>query len=647
MTAAARVRAVAGRLRGRLSLPLFIKELTEAAARRRTYVVRTVYAGTLFLLAILFARDVLFPEGDAFTVLGRGGELYAIVMLIQFGGVYLFLPAITAAAITAEKERNTLGLLFLTKLSPTKIVLEKYLGRVFPMLCLTLLSLPLLGVAYTLGGLDFSLLFEGVVRLAATILMIGAIGIACSAWCRTTAGAFMSTYAVLLMLFPGLPFIAEELGLFRIYSGGLAQSIARAGVAIKLLPEEQASIMIFFGPYPVIRWLEMTQRQYAGVLPTTFLATRSAWVTLWQATPLLLPTIAGLVTARLVLVPRAEVKPKRYFARAFASLDRWFRDLNDRYAKGIEVIKTRGGLPDYAPVAWRETTKTTLGSFRYLVRMLLIIEVPVLFIGLLGAGSSDGFGTGLLSLIAALLWGGSALIVAAKAAGLFPGERARQSLDVLLSTPMPTRQVLREKLAGVWRLILVASVPMMTTWGLIAYLRYSVGGTFSDHGVLFLMLAVSVTATHLALTAYLALLIGLRVPTQSRAVLASITVLTTICLVGPIAHLVYETGRTTNYYSPPPVGLSLYSPATVLGELLDTRRDPSDLLLLLLGNTVLYGGLALTLRWACYHYAGQWLGRDENEPAVPILERPTPRTSADGPASMEPTETATPAEAIG
>jgi len=638
VTAAAKIRAAAGRLRGRLSLPLFVKELTEAAARRRTYVVRTVYAGTLFLLAILFARDVLFPEGDAFTVLGRGGELYAIVMLIQFGGIYLFLPALTAAAITAEKERNTLGLLFLTKLSPTKIVLEKYLGRVFPMLCLTLLSLPLLGVAYTLGGLEFSLLFEGVVRLAATILMIGAIGIACSAWCRTTAGAFISTYGVLLMLFPGLPFVAEELGLFRVYSGGLAQSIAQAGVAIKLLSEEQAAIMAFFGPYPVIRWLETTQRQYGGMVPTAFLI-HSPLVALWQATPLLLPTVAGLVTARLVLVPRAEVKPKRYFARAFASLDRWFRDLNDRYAKGIEVIKTRGGLPDYAPVAWRETTKTTLGSFRYLMRMLLIIEVPVLFIGLLGAGSSDNFGSGLLSLIAALLWGGSALLVAAKAAGLFPGERARQSLDVLLSTPMPTRQILREKLAGVWRLILVAAVPMMTTWGLIAYLRYSVGGNFSERGVLFLALAASITVTHLALTAYLALLVGLRVPTQSRAVLLSITVLTAVCLAGPIAQLVYETGSNDYSSVSSSVVLSLYSPATVLGEMFDDRRDPGELIVLLVGNAVLYGGLALTLRWACYASAGNWLGRDENEPAVPILEQPAaPRESPSEARAAEPVE---------
>lgn len=641
------VRDRLNRARARLALPLFVKELTEAAARRRTYVVRTVYAGSLFLLAILFARDVLFPTGDAFAVLGRGGELYAIVMLIQFGGVYLFLPALTAASITAEKERNTLGLLLLTKLSPTKIVLEKYLGRVFPMLCLTLLSLPLLGVAYTLGGLELSLLFEGVLRLAVTILMIGAIGVACSAWCRTTAGAFISTYAIVLALFPGLPVIAEEFGLFRPYGGGLAQGIAKVGVDLRLWSEERDSIFLFFGAYPVIRWMDTRSLNAAG-LPTAFLA-RPAWVVLLQTLPLLVPTIASLVAARLVLVPRAEVKPKRYLARAFVALDRSFREWNDRYAKGIEVIKTRGTLPDYAPVAWRETTKTTLGSFRYLVRMLLLVEVPVLFIGLLGAGSSDQFGSGLLTMVAALLWLGAGLLVASKAAGLFPGERARQSLDVLLATPMPSRQIVREKLAGVWRLILVSAVPLMSTFGLIAYLRFSVNGTFGHYGVIYVMLAASVTITHLALTAYLSLLVGLRLPTQSRAVLLSITILTVLCLAGPITQLVTEAGRGRFYYNgdEPSAALSLYSPASVLGEMLATPNNPERFTILLFGNTILYGGLALTLRWLCYRSAGEWLGRDENEPPPPILEGLGAKRTTPAAYPAETADMTQPAEAIG
>lgn len=602
------------RLRAKLVLPLFVKELTEASSRRRTYVLRTLYAGALFLLAVLFARDVLFSTGEAFAVLGRGGELFGTVMLIQFGGVYLFLPALTAASITAEKERNTLGLLLLTKLSPTKIVLEKFLSRVFPMLCLAALSLPLLGVAYTLGGLDFPMLFEGVVRLVATILMIGSIGVACSAWCRTTAGAFLSTYAILGLMTIGPVLVVSSLGI----RPSDITFISEALDAVRLIPssDAEAVVGIFLGPLPVIEWMNAANRRMAG-FGTAFLS-RSPWLALWQTAPLLLPGVMALVAARLVLVRRAEVKPKRYLARAFAALDRKFREWNDRYAKGIEIIKTRGSLPDYSPIAWRETTKTTLGSFRSLVRLLLLVETPVLFIAVAGAGDYNAYSAGMLGLIAGLLWLGSGLLVAAKGSGLFAGERAKQTLDVLLTTPLPTRRIIREKLAGVWRLIFVVAVPLMTTFLLIAYMRYAVTGVITAAGVLYVAAASSVTVTHLALTAYLSLLVGLRVPTQSRAVLASIAVLAALCLAGPIAHMVAEVGQGYQQHNRL---FSLYSPATVVGELMDMQASEAELFALFFGNTVIYGGLALLLRWACYHYARNWLGRDENEAAAPILER--------------------------
>ena len=39
-----------------------------------------------------------------------------------------------ASAISQEKERDTLGLLFLTDLTPWELTLQKYIGRLIPML---------------------------------------------------------------------------------------------------------------------------------------------------------------------------------------------------------------------------------------------------------------------------------------------------------------------------------------------------------------------------------------------------------------------------------------------------------------------------------------------------------------------------------
>jgi ABC-type transport system involved in multi-copper enzyme maturation permease subunit len=596
-----------------MALPLFVKDLTEAASRRRTYVLRTLYAGLLFVLALIFARDVLFAFGDGFAVLGRGGKVYMTVMLIQFGGVYLFLPAFTTASITAEKERNTLGLLFLTKLSPTKIVLEKFLGRIFPMLSLALLSLPLLGVAYTLGGLDAPLLVEGFVRLIATIIMVGAIGIACSSWCRTTAGAFLLTYAVLALLFPGPIFLVQALGLRP--DSFIIEFLGEIASSMRLLPMEapDAIVALFLGPLPIIAWLEQMSRN-TGQL--AFLA-KPAWLSIWQTMPLLMMASASLVVARLALVRRAEAKSKRYLARAFARLDIAFRELNNRYAKGIEIVKTRNTLPDYDPVAWRETTKTTLGSFRYLVRILLLVEIPVLLIGVPSAGSFDQMGVEALGLVGGMLWLGGGLLATVKGAGLFTTERSRQSLDVLLTTPMTTSTILRQKLAGIWRLIVVCLVPVATTLMLLGYLRYSVYGSFLGMGLFFFLIGTLILLTHFALAAYLATYVGLRMTTQSRAMLTSVAVLVAMCLTGPVLRLVFD---SDHYYARFWPG-SIYSPTAVIGELFWTQLETGDLVYLLIANTVVYGGLALALRIACSLQASRLLGRAENEPIQPLGQR--------------------------
>jgi len=616
------------RLRGRIALPLFVKDLTEAASRRRTYVLRSLYAGVLFVLAVIFARDVLFPYGDGFAVLGRGSKLYMTVMLIQFGGVYLFLPAFTAAAITAEKERNTLGLLFLTKLSPTKIVLEKFLGRTFPMLSLALLSLPLLGVAYTLGGLDSPLLIEGFVRLVATIVMIGAIGIACSAWCRTTAGAFLSTYAVLALLFPGPVFVMESLGLRR--GDFLVDVVSELASSLRLMPidEPESVAGLLLGPLPMIAWLDQMNRNTGGQL--AFLA-KPAWLSLWQTLPLLLMAFASLVFARIVIVRRAEAKSKRYLARAFIRIDAAFRDMNNRYAKGIEIVKTRNSLPDYDPVAWRETTKTTLGSFRYLVRILLLVEIPVLLIGVPSAGSFDRMGINALALIGGMLWLGGSLLATVKGAGLFTTERSRQSLDVLLTTPMPTNVILRQKFTGVWRLIVVCLVPVATTMMLLGYLRYSVFGSFLNQGFFFTFVAIVILLTHFALAAYLATYVGLRMTTQSRAMLTSVAILVAMSLTGPVLRLVLD---GDHYYARFWPG-SIYSPAAVIGEVMWTELETGDLVYLLITNTFIYGGLALGCRIACSLQASRLLGRAENEPVSLLGERPVEPISRREPQPVE------------
>src|SRR5687767_11489118 len=103
------------RLRRWCSFPLLAKELTEAAARRRTFILRVVYVVLLYgCFAALIPRRFFSQQQFAISeVLGTGEEMFEVLVGLQFGAVALFLPALMAGRIAQEKERDSLVLLML------------------------------------------------------------------------------------------------------------------------------------------------------------------------------------------------------------------------------------------------------------------------------------------------------------------------------------------------------------------------------------------------------------------------------------------------------------------------------------------------------------------------------------------------------
>ena len=96
----------------------------------------------------------------------------------------MFVPAVVSGALTAEKERNTLQLLFLTKLGPWTILLEKLFSRLVPVATFLLVSLPLLFIAYLWGGLTQSDVGLAIAELALTVFELASIALFCSAFSR-------------------------------------------------------------------------------------------------------------------------------------------------------------------------------------------------------------------------------------------------------------------------------------------------------------------------------------------------------------------------------------------------------------------------------------------------------------------------------
>ena len=174
-----------------MELPLLAKELVELSAKRRTYVLRLVYGSLLFVIAYFQYGNILMRNSNnPFSVLGHGKEMFEQLVWLQFGGIYIFMPAMACGAITQEKERNSLGLLLITRLSPTTILFEKLVSRLIPMFTFLLLSLPLLAFAYSLGGVTQIQLWGSCLLLSLTCIQVATFALMCSAFCGTSISAF-------------------------------------------------------------------------------------------------------------------------------------------------------------------------------------------------------------------------------------------------------------------------------------------------------------------------------------------------------------------------------------------------------------------------------------------------------------------------
>ncbi|MBM4074250.1 MAG: hypothetical protein FJ267_01240 [Planctomycetes bacterium] len=470
--------------------PLLTKDLIEQASYRRTYIVRFFYAAVLYGAAIWMYDDFIQHGVESGTaVMGGGISLFHSLMFWQSMAIYILMPTLTCGAIAGEKERETLALLLITKLSPWTIVLEKLLSRVVMMGTFQLLSLPLFGIIYGLGGVELDVIVISIVYLFAQSLMIGALGVLCSVASGTTTSALMATYVLALTFlscfcYVSMPSVGQRISTLTFAVTGIIQSLVMAAVFVCI--------------------------------------------------------------ARAQLVEKAFVPPTNHLLILFRMLDKYFEDLNKQTTGGIVLIPDRDFLPDFYSIAWRETRKKSLGTARYLFRLLAILEGPlILAISWTILDMSRTSFSGPFQFFVAVLWPISALAIIVHSINVLASERSRQTLDLLLVSPLSQRELVTEKLAGVRRLICVLSVPFVTLGiFLLVWNGYVVRGLGHSTDVLALqttfldLLSLGLgTVIYLRLIQWIAFHISLRVRNQIHAMLIAVAIIGSVCAL----PVIYET----------------------------------------------------------------------------------------------------------
>jgi ABC-type transport system involved in multi-copper enzyme maturation permease subunit len=413
--------------------PVFFREVATAPRNWRLYFLRAVYVGALFGLVctawlILFGSQPVRSLGD----LARfGGAVFALISPVQLALALGFSALLTAAAVAQEKDRRTLDLLLMTRMTNAELVIGKLLASMLSVLVLILAGVPLLMLLAILGGVSH----EQVARVTCVTLTAalagGSLGSTIALWREKTFQTLaMTALALVLWLLVGEAIAA----------GVFAESWAGASAA---------------------EWAEAVspvRAIFAAARPTTDGAPLLASAPgLGDATRLFILITAGVaVLLNAITIARVRVWNPTREARPQTEAESR-EDLptaTDVAARNVHAAPGRTREVWDNPILWREICTWAYGKKVVVVRVAYIavfaacaaamvrslrVETTAAYGGTLPAAAQP--------LVPLLILG--LVLVNALAVTSLTNERDAKALDLLLVTDLTPKEIIFGKLGGV------------------------------------------------------------------------------------------------------------------------------------------------------------------------------------------------------
>lgn len=434
--------------------PIPRKEMLEVSRRWGTYAFRALYVAILTLGIWLSLRAGTWgPWGSYSSYALLAAQAFTAISIVQWAAAALAALAFSADLVAREARERTLGLLALTPLSATRIVLGKWIAAMAYVVTVLLLGLPALALCVYLGGVEWGELGMVIVRQAVDAAAVAALTI------------FMSTSAA------------------RVHEVLVRAAVLAAGLVVV----EQWALR--WAPEFVPRWpdlsflLPWTPAIHAGI----------GMLCLGGAIPRI---------PRLARREGPQVTLRTKVAAAAARREPWW----------ITVLGVRAGLGSQHPLVWKELRfdarwKVLWGMVSVTAFALLLaasaVAWPEDFAEALWWGSPAFLGIPALVLF---------LLAIAAGSGTFARERERKAWDALLATPLTGREFVRAKLRGVAAALTPWSLGYLFLVGVVAF--GSEPPSYADRPSALGGLSVLLFAAFLAL---LAMFLSLRGSSAGRA----------------------------------------------------------------------------------------------------------------------------------
>jgi ABC-type transport system involved in multi-copper enzyme maturation permease subunit len=179
----------------------------EYRSRMRTW--RSPLAMTIYIILLgglgwaVFSALSSTPIGNSGQPSNTGSLLFTYLIIFQVVLLAFITPALTAGAISGERERQTIDLLFVTPIPPFAIIWGKLLASMSFIVLLLILSVPIFSLVFLFGGIELDQMLYSFLVVGVTALCLGLIGIAWSTLFRRTLAATVAAYGTAFVLLVG------------------------------------------------------------------------------------------------------------------------------------------------------------------------------------------------------------------------------------------------------------------------------------------------------------------------------------------------------------------------------------------------------------------------------------------------------------
>ncbi len=405
-------------------LPVIARELRASARQPFTYYLRVLGVTALLVASLLFGFHLGF-------VPAFGRELFQALHCTLLGAIWVLVPMLTADCISRERREGTLGLLFLTPLKGTDIVVAKGLVHGLRAMTLWVAVLPVLTVPFLMGGVSWADAALSVTVNANAMCCALAAGLLASAWSKVWLRAMMWAGMLAFVFFL---LLATEAGWFLLQALSAKQP-GRIEISAERAMATGFLVLTSLGGGWLFRWggvnqitlaLAQTTLVSLVVLVAAVLAAGARIRHSWQEAPL---------SPRQVRWQQAFCTPVLWVA----FFRRWMRRRLERNPIGWLEQRTWSGRL----VTW--------GWFAVLVSIYSVALTDPYF----RPDPND-----LQETMAWLLAGSMAL----SATGSFRRERENGMLELLLVSPLGENQIISGRLGGLWSQFLPAAGLLLVVW---------------------------------------------------------------------------------------------------------------------------------------------------------------------------------------